>query len=51
MVEIKEQLHSEARPKPQVGPKEKKSKLITTAEGNIIPRPKPQKFTIPKLMR
>ena len=51
VVEIKEQLHSEARPKSQVGPKKKKSKLITTADGHVIPRALAQKFTIPKLLR
>ena len=51
VVEIKEQLHSEARPKAQVGPKRKKSKLITTADGHVIPRTMAQKFTIPKHLR
>ena len=51
VVELQEQLHSEPGPKPKVGPKDKRRKLITTAEGNIIPRIKPEKFTIPKLMR
>ena len=45
VVEIKEQQHSEPRPTAQVGPKRKKSKLITTAEGHVIPRPLAQKFT------
>ena len=51
VVEIKEQQHSEPRPKAQVEPMRKNSKLITTAGGHVIPRPLAHKFTIPKLLR